>query len=251
MEASPNNSLKMPGEDRQLDYSQLNQPEPMGGRSSYSRQGPSARPVAPSSVPPPAGVPPAMPSQPPGPLPEEPGPRSPWATIMLMFILVVILILGVLVFISWKGWISLGGIEKLWGGGKTSPSPTISVSPTASPTFETSPQITTNINDQTRKSDLSSIKTSLELYYADNNQFPESQTIIKTSDTGTLLAQALVPKYLNRLPDDPLAPQFYYGYKSDGQTFELTCVLEDKTDPEGTLVGQYYIYTLKGISVPR
>jgi len=246
LEASPNKSLKMPGEDKRLDYSQLNEPEPIGGRSAYGQQS------RPAPMPPnPTGVPPATPNQPSGPLPEEGGPRSPWATIMLMFILLVILILGVLIFISWKGWISLGGIEKLWGGGKTSPSPTISASPIASPSPETSPQITTNINDQTRKSDLSSIKTSLELYYADNNKFPESPTIIKTSDTGSVLAQALVPKYLNKLPDDPLTPRFYYGYESDGQTFELTCVLEDKTDLEGTLIGQYYIYTLEGISIER
>jgi flagellar basal body-associated protein FliL len=237
-------------EGSRIDYSELSPPEPMGGRGAYRQVSPASAP--PAAVPTPA--PETPPNQPPNqplesPLEEE-GPKSPFASIILMFVLIAILILGVLVFISWKGWISLGGLEKLWGGGKTSPTPTSQVSPTlspnASPSSETSPLITTNVNDQTRKSDLSSIKTSLELYFADNNKFPESQTIIKTSDSSSVLAQSLVPKYLNKLPDDPLAPDFYYGYKSDGKSFELTCVLEDKTDPEGTLTGQYYIYKLTG-----
>lgn len=259
--------LKMP-ESGGLDYSRLSPPEPMGGRAvpvagpanlvrqpagpaTPSPAAPSPTPAAPSSPPPPP--PPASAGQQPQPL-EDQEPRNPLVSLILMIFLSLILVLGVLVFVSWKGWLSLGGLEKLWGGGKTSPSPTaaISAKPSSvvsiSPEASTSPGETTNANDQRRKADLAKIKEALTKYFADNDQFPLAITGVKTADQTTVLYQALVPKYLEKLPDDPLAPQYYYGYKSDGQTFELTCVLEDKTDPEGTLIGQLYIYKLTGSS---
>ncbi len=247
--------LKMP-ESGGVDYSNLSQPEPMGGRNAQVT-GPTyfARPPRQSVSPKPSAnqPPPAGPSgrrlQP----IEDQEPRNPLVSLILMIFLSLILVLGILVFISWKGWISLGGLEKLWGGGeKALPTPTaaISVEPSLtvseSPTANTSPVVTTNVNDQTRKADLAKIKEALVKYFADNNQFPLATTGVKTSDPASILALALVPKYLDKLPDDPLAPQYYYSYKSDGQSFELTCVLEDKTDPEGVNVGQFYIYKLTG-----
>lgn len=238
-----NKPLKMPEEGKRIDYSQLSSPEPMG-RSS-------------APPPPPAiGLPPRSPS--PSPSPSRPSngpaPHSSLGSILLMIFLAIVLVAGVLVFFSWKGWISLGGIEKLWGGGKTTPTPTVSVSVAPSPTVSavvssspaSSPQVNANVNDQTRKADLTKIKEALVKYFAQNNQFPVGE--FKTSDASSILAQDLVPQYIEKLPDDPLAPQFYYGYKSDGKTFELTAVLEDKTDPEGTNVGQYHIYKLTGSS---
>lgn len=246
--------LKMP-ENTGVDYSNLSAPEPMGGRNTqvtgptnFARQ--PSQPLTPgpgASQPPPA----TPPSERPQPV-EDQEPRNPLVSLILMIFLSLILVAGILVFISWKGWISLGGLEKLWGGGKASPTPTVTISvepsPTvsASPEANTSPIVTTNVNDQARKADLAKIKEALTNYFADNNQFPLATTGVKTSDQTSVLTQALVPKYLDKLPDDPLAPQYYYGYKSDGQTFELTCALEDKTDPEGVNVGQFYIYKLTG-----
>ena len=93
------------------------------------------------------------------------------------------------------------------------------------------------------------IKSGLKDYYLAKSEYPKNATMIKTSDKTSVLAQALVPAYLDSLPDDPQAPQFYYGYKSDGQTFEITAVLEDKSDSSGTIIGSYNIYKITNSSV--
>lgn len=242
--------LKMPEDPGGLDYSNLSVPEPMGGRNnsqvsrptSFTRQGPAPSAAVPPPNQPPTAVPTVQPRPQAPPPVEERGPRSPIVSVILMIFLSLILVAGILVFLSWKGWISLGGLEKLWGGGKPSPTPTLAASVEPS----NLPSGTINTNDQTRKADLAKLKDALTKYFADNNRFPLAPNGVKTSDSTSALAQALVPKYLDKLPDDPLAPQYYYGYKSDGQSFELTSVLEDRNDPEGINVGQYFIYKLTG-----
>ena len=44
---------------------------------------------------------------------------------------------------------------------------------------------------------------------------------------------------------DPKHPQKYYGYKSDGESYELTCVLDNSEDSEATKVGNLNLYILK------
>ncbi|MEK7142656.1 MAG: type II secretion system protein GspG [Patescibacteria group bacterium] len=208
--------------------SNLRPPEPMGGTPSSIYP----TPVAPA----PPTITPQM----------EPPPKKGLGSVVLIILLIIILILGVLVFISWKGWISLGGLEKLWGGGQPTASPTLTpgLETTESPTVTTSPEITTNVNDQIRKSNLLTIKSALKKYYIDNSTYPESLNISKTSDINGSLAKNLIPSYLEELPDDPLSPQYWYGYKSDGLTFELTAVLEDKSDPEGIMSGSNFLYKI-------
>lgn len=99
--------------------------------------------------------------------------------------------------------------------------------------------------DQIRKADLQAIAQALEQYYQDNNQYPVSTTIDRTNDLSGRLNKALVPKYLDKLPIDPLDPGKYYGYKSPtGQEFELTAILEVTSDPEGELDNDLYLYKL-------
>jgi len=214
------------------DFSGLKPPESM--TSGTPRPTPGQSPL---KFPSPQAVPsPATPT-----VGMAPPPRSSFSTIILIFILLIILIAAILVFISWKGWISLGGIEKLWEGGKTTPTPGISVIlETGTPTPESF--------DAQRKKDLATLKAALKNYFADNSKYPEAATEIKTSDQSSVLAQDLVPAYIAALPDDPLAPKYYYSYKSDGQTFELSCVLEDMTDTSGTIHGNLNIYTLTDTS---
>ncbi len=243
----PNNS-----EPSQFDYSGLTPPESMGGKQSFPQSG--NRPIPPVVPPPPAATGPASSSAPVPPrglvFPQnssspptiadkdlENPPASPrsssvgsWLLISILFIL---LILAVLVFLSWKGYINLGGVEKLWGGGSIKPSP-VAISPTESPLS----------NDATRKKDLATLQLALKKYFADNGAYPISSSKIKTSDQSSVLAQALVPTYLSALPDDPAAPQYYYGYSSDGKTFALTAVLDNKTDKSGTLNGNLNVYTV-------
>lgn len=218
-----------PGEsgNRPVTGDNLKPPEPMGGPSPYASQSPPPPPESSGVV-----------------SPEVP--KRGFGPLVLIILLVIILIMGILIFISWKGWISLGGLEKIWGGGQTTPSPTVYTSPKLSPapSAAVSPEITTNVNDQIRKSNLLTLKSALKKYYIDNSLYPESLTISKTSVSDGPLVKALVPSYLDVIPDDPLSPQYWYGYKSDGQTFELTCVLEDKSDPEGVMSDNYNLYKL-------
>src|SRR3990167_679345 len=138
--------------------SNLRPPEPIGG--SPSGIYPTPTPPAPTTINP----------------QMEPAPKKGLGSIVLIIILIIILILGVLVFISWKGWISLGGLEKIWGGGQPTPSSILTpeIETTISPAVTTSPEITTNVNDQIRKSNLLTIKSALKKYYIDNSNYPES-----------------------------------------------------------------------------
>lgn len=211
---------------------------------------PAAEPV-PAPMPPPP--PPPTASNPfettPPPVPPVSGPMSPMgdeqgmmesgsrkSSLPLIGILALLLIIGGLVFASWMNWISLGGIEKLWGGGKT---------PVVEPTPEPTP-VTTNVNDAKRKEDLSNLKTALKQYYTATQSYPVAATTEKTLDSVAL--KVLVPDYITALPVDPLSPTYYYGYKSDGITFELTCILEDKTDTSGILTGDILLYEVTDIS---
>ncbi len=236
--------------------------EPFGGQNLQSNNPPAApapapepggwapAPEAPVAPPPP----PAGPASPTGgsnpfettppPVPPVSGPMQPQgegmepggrkSSLPLIIILAILVILGGLFLASWMGWISLFGLEKLWGGGTKTTTP---VTTTTTPTTSS----TANVNDAKRKEDLASLKTALKAYYTANQKYPIAATTEKSSDSVAL--KALVPDYLSALPLDPLSPTYYYGYKStDGLSFELTAALEDKTDPSGITAGSIFLY---------
>jgi len=159
--------------------------------------------------------------------------KSSWG---LIIGLIVILFLGVVVFASWQGWINLGSIQKLWKKTATTTTTTPVVTDTA------------NANDKLRKSDLEDLKVALKKYYQANQTYPIATTAQKTSDATSALS-VLVPNDIVKLPVDPLSPTYYYGYKSDGKTFELTAVLEDLTTTGGVQVGTLYLYKVTDTSV--
>lgn len=207
-----------------------NQP-PGPGLQTPPPGGPFEQPGQQPQPPPPAGFqPPGM--QPPSP---QPGGGKTW---ILIIILILILVVGGLVFASWQGWISLGGIEKLWK--KTT---------TTVPETPTDTGKKANANDTQRKADLTQIKDALKNYFQANQSYPEAATVQKTLDQNSVLVGALVPTYIDKLPVDPLSPTYYYGYTSDGKTFSLTAVLEDKTDASGIKVGDILIYKVTDTSV--
>lgn len=234
-------SLKMPQDEPdsvQIDYSTLNQPEPMGSRPTGPRPPTGQATRSTPSMSAPTSMPaPSAPTASKG----DFTPSRPIVPFLLMFFLAIILVAAVLVFFSWKGWIKVG--QNFWH--KSSPSPT--GTPTVSPSPEASPKTVTNVNDQIRKSDLENIQQALKRYWVDKGKYPVTLAAVKTSDTESVLAKALIPDYLEKLPDDPLAPKYYYAYKSDGDTFELTCILEDTSDPAGAKVGDYYLYKITNI----
>lgn len=80
--------------------------------------------------------------------------------------------------------------------------------------------------DAIRKADLNNLAYALEKYFADKNAYPISSDTIKTNQLSAL-KDALVPDYLQSLPIDPLDPDYWYGYNSDGFTYHLTSIIED------------------------
>ena len=179
-------------------------------------------------------------------------PKKSAGSYILLIFLFIVLVLGIIFFAAWRGWISNSWTDRIFGPA-TTPTPIVTSTPTptweASPTITSSPEIISNVNDETRKQDLATIKDALEKYFSDNSQYPVSISIVKTSDISSILAQELIPTYMSSLPDDPMAPQYYYGYISeDGTSFELTCVLEDKSDVSGTLVDSINIYKVTNLS---
>jgi hypothetical protein len=101
--------------------------------------------------------------------------------------------------------------------------------------------------DSQRKTDLSNIAKALENYKSVSGSYPVSQGTEKVAALSGTLYSALVPTYLSQIPIDPSSPTDYYGYKSDGTTYSLTSILENKSDSSGKMVGSYFIYTLSSL----
>lgn len=166
---------------------------------------------------------------------------SPKSNIWLYAGLAAIVVVGLFFLGNSMGWFgtALGGKAKI----ASSPSPSLNPTPTVSV-----PVIVVNRNDVIRKTDMVNLKTALNKYYNAKQSYPTSISVSKTSDIDTPL-KVLVPDYISSLPIDPLSPSYYYGYKSvDGKTFELTAVLEDKSDQAGTFVGNFFLYIVTDYS---
>lgn len=113
---------------------------------------------------------------------------------------------------------------------------------TSSSATTTAPSVASAVTmaerDQTRKNDLQSIKAALEKYKSTNGRFPVANTMIHLNTADNVVQKALVPEYISSLPEDPKATDgWYYGYKSNGQTFTLSARLENSADPQVTDVG--------------
>lgn len=162
-------------------------------------------------------------------------PAKPKSSLWLFIILGVLIVIALVFLAAWLGWLNFGNIF----GAKSTP--VVSVSPTLTPT------VVVNKNDANRKTDLINLKTALQKYYDAKQSYPISTTTSKTSDSNSPLS-VLVPDYIASLPLDPLSPNDYYGYKSDGKTFELTAVLEDKTDSSGIMAGNFFLYKVTNAS---
>ncbi len=75
--------------------------------------------------------------------------------------------------------------------------------------------------DSRRKSDLGSIQTALEMYYSENNAYPDSVPF------GTNWEEAGVT-YMRQVPQDPLSGQSYtYTPDGDRQGYTLCATLEE------------------------
>jgi hypothetical protein len=177
------------------------------------------------------GMPPAPGQGPPG--PQKAG-GSKWLSIVL--VIVIILALGGLTIAYLKDYISLPFLDKLLGREQPTQETT---------TAETQTQETAFPEDQQRKNDLAQIKGALEKYFEGNQKYPIAAKIEKISDAKSTAYQALVPDYIETMPNDPASPTKFYGYQSvDGTSFELSAVLDNTEDTEGIQKGDLYLYLL-------
>ena len=117
--------------------------------------------------------------------------------------------------------------------------------PSNSKTYSGNSDSTVATRDQTRKADLKTISDALASYFKTKNAYPIAKNSEKISATSGTLYSALVPTYTKSLPVDPMSGTYYYGYKSDGKTYELSAVLESSDDKDGTIIGSKNIYFIK------
>lgn len=112
--------------------------------------------------------------------------------------------------------------------GRTTPSatPTPTLSPTPAQAAESSQR------DAQRKTDLNLIAVGLEAYKKSQGAYPVGDTI-----TVLYSLQKTSPPYIEAIPNDPLTRDsttaaLRYGYTSDGTSFTLTAILENKQDAD-------------------
>lgn len=178
----------------------------------------------------------AMPPQPPQPNMQPPKQGSKFLPVLL--IILIIVVLGGVSIAYFMNIISLPFLDNLLGRNQETTTDQ-TTDQTADQTVNQFPE------DQQRKNDLAQIKSALEEYFTETQAYPISKTASKISESTSVAYKALVPKYLEEMPTDPASPTKYYGYKSaDGTSFELTAVLDNTSDSEGTPRGSYTFYIL-------
>jgi hypothetical protein len=164
----------------------------------------------------------------------------------ILLIVLAIVILGAgayLILMTDKGR-SLVGLS-------TSPTGNLGNLSVETPTEEPIPEsVASLINDNQRKSDIREIQTALEAYGTDKGSFPISETYSRVDSPDSDIYTALVSGgYLTSMPTDPLAPDYWYGYKSvDGESYILTARLEDESDPEGVIRGDIVLYQVTNLA---
>lgn len=103
--------------------------------------------------------------------------------------------------------------------------------------------------DAQRKQDLQDIQKAIEQYKLDTGKYPVVTGETQLAGDATLF-NALVPKYLTKMPIDPLNSTYYYAYNVvvDGSGavtgYYLRAVLEDHTDQSATVGQMYHYYEL-------
>jgi hypothetical protein len=115
---------------------------------------------------------------------------------------------------------------------------------TTSPVVPTQPaDANAKKRDAQRKQDLSVLHTVLEKYKKDNGQYPISSGIEQTISSQALF-NALVGKYLTKMPVDPLPQTYWYEYQSDGASYALRSIIEDQSDTTAKKGNVYYFYEI-------
>ncbi len=100
------------------------------------------------------------------------------------------------------------------------------------------------VRDEQRKRDLNILNQALQNYYREKGVYPKAETKLKIEESEEF--RQMLESYLPEGQDwnfaDPRYPDFYYGYISDGENYELSARLENQNDEEGVSVGGIVLY---------
>lgn len=100
--------------------------------------------------------------------------------------------------------------------------------------------------DDRRIINLDFYSQAMEDYLRNNEKYPIAEETEKISDDSSNIFQLLKNGgYLIESYKDPSGNDKYYGYISDGVSYELSAVLEDNKDSRCKVEGNYCIYRLK------
>lgn len=93
--------------------------------------------------------------------------------------------------------------------------------------------------DSKRLSDMKQVQTALELFYTDNNAYPEAATAVTLGDdthaclsAAGFAATGCDSAYMGQVPADPVDAQSY-TYTSDGTTYTITATMEGELNGLG------------------
>jgi hypothetical protein len=98
--------------------------------------------------------------------------------------------------------------------------------------------------DAQRKQDLLGIQKAIEQYIVVNGSYPTVSVETQLAASTTLF-NALVPKYLTKMPIDPLNATYYYAYNVTSTGYYLRAILEDNSDTSAMVGSVYHYYELK------
>jgi len=103
---------------------------------------------------------------------------------------------------------------------------------------------TAKARDEIRKRDLAQIQSAIESYYQENDSYPQAEELDQIDRSNSLVADQLVPDNITQIPKEPLFDRHFYGYLSDGESYSLSCVIENKEDEEAEEVNGINLYKL-------
>ncbi len=118
-------------------------------------------------------------------------------------------------------------------GPKTTPPPAVQPTPTPEPTPvpEPTPEpepVPVQSNDDVRVSNVDVLATGLNSYFSLNGMYPGTNgDLVHVAATASPCVELLSLNLIPACPSDPAGEPSFYGYKSDGVTFELTAKLDD------------------------
>ncbi len=142
---------------------------------------------------------------------------------------------------------SVGGyfIWKSFSGSGSSSAPF----PSPTPGGSISPE---DARDDQRIKDILYLSGIIDIYNLDHDGHvfiaKEGQ---KISDEGSAVFRELKDSgYLDKALKDPVPDKYYYGYYSDGHTYELTAVLENKSSGKCEIFGDLCVYKISKKDIP-